>query len=79
MTKTKQKDQNMLQKISQNRQRKERVKQRHKDKKVRIIFGGAGYRSRYLSHAKRALYHLSYAPSGWKLALVNPLTQNRFP
>jgi hypothetical protein len=25
-------------------------------------FGGAGYRSRYLSHAKRALYHLSYAP-----------------
>ena len=29
------------------------------------IFGGAGYRSRYLSHAKRALYHLSYAP-GWR-------------
>ena len=29
-------------------------------KKKRI--GGAGYRSRYLSHAKRALYHLSYAP-----------------
>ena len=27
------------------------------------VFGGAGYRSRYLSHAKRALYHLSYAPS----------------
>ena len=27
------------------------------------IIGGAGYRSRYLSHAKRALYHLSYAPS----------------
>ena len=24
--------------------------------------GGAGHRSRYLSHAKRALYHLSYAP-----------------
>ena len=24
--------------------------------------GGAGYRSRYLSHAKRALYLLSYAP-----------------
>ena len=24
--------------------------------------GGSGYRSRYLSHAKRALYHLSYAP-----------------
>ena len=30
-----------------------------KGKKV----GGAGYRSRYLSHAKRALYHLSYAPT----------------
>ena len=27
-----------------------------------IEHGGAGYRSRYLSHAKRALYHLSYAP-----------------
>ena len=25
--------------------------------------GGAGYRSRYFSHAKRALYHLSYAPN----------------
>ena len=25
--------------------------------------GAAGYRSRYLSHAKRALYHLSYSPS----------------
>ena len=24
--------------------------------------GGAGHQSRYLSHAKRALYHLSYAP-----------------
>jgi hypothetical protein len=29
----------------------------------KIKFGGAGYRSRYFSHAKRALYHLSYAPS----------------
>ena len=29
---------------------------------VKGYFGGAGYRSRYLSHAKRALYHLSYAP-----------------
>ena len=27
------------------------------------ICGGAGYRSPYLSHAKRALYHLSYTPS----------------
>eukprot|EP01045_Picozoa_sp_COSAG04_P009166 COSAG04_NODE_524_length_13127_cov_18.191511_22_plen_165_part_00 len=25
-------------------------------------YGDAGYRSRYLSHAKRALYHLSYTP-----------------
>ena len=29
---------------------------------IKNISGGAGYRSRYLSHAKRALYHLSYAP-----------------
>ena len=32
--------------------------------------GGAGYRSPYLSHAKRALYHLSYTPwclgGSWK-------------
>ena len=27
------------------------------------VFGGAGYRSRYLLHAKQALYHLSYAPN----------------
>ena len=26
------------------------------------LCGGAGYRSPYLSHAKRALYHLSYTP-----------------
>ena len=26
-------------------------------------FGDGGYRSPYLSHAKRALYHLSYVPS----------------
>ena len=25
--------------------------------------GGEGHRSPYLSHAKRALYHLSYTPS----------------
>ena len=31
--------------------------------------GGAGYRSRYLSHAKRALYHLSYAPFLFTIAL----------
>ncbi|CAK8689827.1 unnamed protein product [Clavelina lepadiformis] len=28
-----------------------------------MFLGGAGYRSRYLAHAKRALYHLSYTPS----------------
>ena len=32
------------------------------EKNIAKNFGGAGYRSRYLSHAKRALYHLSYAP-----------------
>ena len=26
------------------------------------FFGDGGYRSPYLSHAKRALYHLSYVP-----------------
>ena len=26
------------------------------------VFGDGGYRSPYLSHAKRALYHLSYVP-----------------
>ena len=31
-------------------------------KKSQKKSGGAGYRSRYLPHAKRALYHLSYAP-----------------
>ena len=25
--------------------------------------GGCGRRSRYLAHAKRALYHLSYSPN----------------
>ncbi len=28
----------------------------------KILVGDAGYRSPYLSHAKRALYHLSYIP-----------------
>ena len=41
-------------------------------------FGGAGYRSRYLSHAKRALYHLSYAPSYYvysiKTVIIDRLT-----
>ena len=30
--------------------------------KIGKKFGDAGYRSRYLPHAKRALYHLSYTP-----------------
>ena len=29
---------------------------------LKKLFGDAGYRSRYLPHAKRALYHLSYTP-----------------
>ena len=33
-----------------------------KTKSIIKEFGDAGYRSRYLSHAKRALYHLSYTP-----------------
>ena len=39
-------------------------------------FGGAGYRSRYLSHAKRALYHLSYAPVGDKQVFLTVLELN---
>ena len=31
-------------------------------KKEKEKTGGEGYRSPYLSHAKRALYHLSYTP-----------------
>ena len=34
----------------------------YSNQKIKLYCGGAGYRSRYLSHAKRALYHLSYAP-----------------
>ena len=28
-----------------------------------LMIGGAGHRSPYLSHAKRALYHLNYTPN----------------
>ena len=39
-------------------------------------FGDGGYRSPYLSHAKRALYHLSYVPgvvdSGTELEVKHP-------
>ena len=41
------------------KEQRKKCKERQKKKKS---YGGAGYRSRYLSHAKRALYHLSYAP-----------------
>ena len=34
-----------------------------RDGKLKQGFGAAGYRSPYLSHAKRALYHLSYSPA----------------
>ena len=32
------------------------------NKESKVCFGDAGYRSPCLSHAKRALYHLSYTP-----------------
>ena len=37
--------------------------------------GGEGHRSPYLSHAKRALYHLSYTPSklGFQIVHINIL------
>ena len=35
--------------------------------KSRKCFGDAGHRSPYLSHAKRALYHLSYIPVPFRL------------
>ena len=34
--------------------------------------GDAGHRSPCLSHAKRALYHLSYIPSWWRCRGSNP-------
>ena len=40
--------------------------------------GGAGYRSRYLSHAKRALYHLSYAPDVYTALTYYIFTQNSY-
>ena len=43
--------------------------------KIKRFCGGAGYRSRYLSHAKRALYHLSYAPVVRKRVLFYVLIQ----
>lgn len=44
-------------------QTNERPSKREKPKKTRKQkIGDAEYRSRYLSHAKRALFHLSYTP-----------------
>ena len=37
----------------------------------KIVSGDAGYRSPYLSHAKRALYHLSYIPCVGKWMHLN--------
>ena len=37
----------------------------------KIVSGDAGYRSPYLSHAKRALYHLSYIPCVGKRMHLN--------
>ena len=44
---------------------------------VRKENGGEGHRSPYLSHAKRALYHLSYTPtfSGIHFLLMMPIDQ----
>ena len=57
-----------------------------RDKKNRLLIfkthkrdGGAGYRSRYLSHAKRALYHLSYAPCCVHGAVGNEYNKERQP
>ena len=43
------------------------------EKKKFLKHGAAGHRSRYLSHAKRALYHLSYSPN-----LLVEEVQNRY-
>ena len=40
----------------------EQLLQTDADKRKAKTFGDGGYRSPYLSHAKRALYHLSYVP-----------------
>jgi hypothetical protein len=40
--------------------------------------GDMGYRSPHLSHAKRALYHLSYIPLHASLALLLLIIKNRY-
>ena len=37
-------------------------KKRRRKKKEATVLGGGGYRSPYLPHAKRTLYHVSYTP-----------------
>ena len=54
----------------------EQLLQTDADKRKAKTFGDGGYRSPYLSHAKRALYHLSYVPRtvpcGTGLGVVHP-------
>ena len=38
--------------------------------------GGEGYRSPYLPHAKRTLYHVSYTPKDRHLRDLNPRVQS---
>ena len=40
------------------------------DRLKKLIYGVAKYRSRYLAHAKRALYHLSYDPDRGKRRII---------
>jgi hypothetical protein len=42
--------------------KKQKMKNIEKSTQKKVKYGDAGYRSPYLSHAKRALYHLSYIP-----------------
>ena len=44
------------------REEKSRREEREEKKKKKEFCGGVGHRSPCLSHAKRALYHLSYTP-----------------
>ena len=39
-----------------------KIATRHGQRKDKRLIGDAGYRSPYLSHAKQALYHLTYIP-----------------
>ena len=52
----------MLSFADEKRQQKKKIQKRWK-KNCNKKYGDAGYRSPYLSHAKRALYHLSYTPN----------------